>query len=43
MDLARRVLDRYAGLSEARRVAFFAHLAKEMEVDPAAIELALAD
>jgi malonyl-CoA decarboxylase len=42
MDLARRVLDRYGSLDAAGQNEFFAHLAVAMEIDPVALQDALA-
>ncbi|CTQ48530.1 malonyl-CoA decarboxylase [Jannaschia donghaensis] len=43
MDLARRVLDRYRGLDDDARAAFFGWLAGEMEIDAGKVATALAD
>ena len=42
MDLARRVLDRYGALDEVERAGFFGFLAVGMEIDPGAVQDALA-
>lgn len=42
MALARQILDRYAGFDDAARAGFFAHLLRDLDVDPQAVRDTLA-